>query len=140
MTSPGVGLIENCNESTIDEQFEVVQFDLGDICGSGPIIKRRSADVARSENTLRTLKIQFDNWKIKALRHDEDDSFTCDLSDSLLATGCEMDKLGYFDDNKNVLCHLDLEPRNVLLSVGPETSISGVLDWDSAAFAPVFMS
>ena len=41
---------------------------------------------------------------------------------------------------KHSLCHLDLMPRNIMIELEPEVSVSGVLDWDSAVFVPEFMS
>ncbi|KAF2787276.1 hypothetical protein K505DRAFT_258065 [Melanomma pulvis-pyrius CBS 109.77] len=40
------------------------------------------------------------------------------------------------------LCHLDLQSRNLLARVVDESTIeiTGILDWDSAAFAPKFLS
>lgn len=57
----------------------------------------------------------------------------------------EMDAAGYFKqlDGHFALSHLDLEPRNILVdqdSPPGRPTISGILDWDSAVLAPVFMS
>jgi thiamine kinase-like enzyme len=86
------------------------------------------------------LEIQFNRWIADTRSLDASDNLTVDLMISLLAVAREMDQLGYFDDDNNVLCHLDLEPRNILLSLEPQVTISGILDWDSAVFAPIFMS
>jgi len=54
-----------------------------------------------------------------------------------------MSARGLFDDNYYRPCHLDLEPRNILVSPPSLTqpqAITGILDWDSALFAPPFMS
>ena len=139
-SSPAAGLIERCHESANDQDFKVVQFDVGDMFSSAPESNRRSTDVPGSETTFGTLKLQFDRWKADSLSLDAEDTITCNLMASLTAAAREMDQLGYFDDKKNVLCHLDLEPRNVLINLEPEVAFSGVLDWDSAMFAPVFMS
>lgn len=53
-----------------------------------------------------------------------------------------MDAAGLFKDMEFCLCHLDLEARNLIVDSDNETSarISGVLDWDSAVFAPKFVA
>lgn len=54
-----------------------------------------------------------------------------------------MSALGVLDGNDYCLCHLDLEPRNILVSAPSPTqpqAITGILDWDSALFAPPLMS
>ena len=55
-----------------------------------------------------------------------------------------MDAAGLFDDDVFfTLCHLDLAPRNVMADIDQSNSalhITGVLDWDSAVFAPNFMN
>ncbi len=140
ISSPVAGLIETCPESINDPGFKVVQFDVGDVSNSAPKINCRSADAPGSETTIGTLGIQFNRWIADALRLDAHDDLTAGFMNSLLAVAREMDQLGYFDDNNNILCHMDLEPRNVLLRLEPQVSISGILDWDSAVFAPKFMS
>ncbi|CAI4213283.1 unnamed protein product [Parascedosporium putredinis] len=38
------------------------------------------------------------------------------------------------------LTHPDLAPRNLLVSDREKSSLSGILDWDGATFAPIFMA
>ncbi|PSS07128.1 hypothetical protein M430DRAFT_23281 [Amorphotheca resinae ATCC 22711] len=56
----------------------------------------------------------------------------------------ELDSDGWLGSNQNSLCHLDLAPRNILVNPAPDDAqvfeISAILDWDSAVFAPSFMS
>jgi len=59
------------------------------------------------------------------------------------AMAMELDVEGWFANNEISMCHLDFEPRNILIDitkVAPHPIISGILDWDSAALAPSFMS
>ena len=55
-----------------------------------------------------------------------------------------MDAAGLFgDDVFFTLCHLDLAPRNIMADIDRTSNalrITGVLDWDSAVFAPNFMN
>ncbi|KAF2650063.1 hypothetical protein K491DRAFT_570426, partial [Lophiostoma macrostomum CBS 122681] len=54
-----------------------------------------------------------------------------------------LEELGFLDaDNIFYLCHGDLQPYNLLVEVRDEehVEITGILDWDSAIFAPSFMA
>ncbi|KAM0805813.1 kinase-like domain-containing protein [Usnea florida] len=53
-----------------------------------------------------------------------------------------MDSLGILGDGQSCLCHFDLEARNIMVQILPNGSltISGIVDWDSAVFAPTFAS
>ena len=55
----------------------------------------------------------------------------------------QMDDLRLLGDDRSCLCHLDLNmaPRNIMANVDADDSltISGILDWDSAIFAPRFV-
>ena len=54
-----------------------------------------------------------------------------------------MDGLGFLGNDENCVCHLDLlgTPRNIMADIKADggLSITGILDWDSAAFAPRFV-
>ena len=53
----------------------------------------------------------------------------------------QMDELGMFKDDVNVLCHRDLEARNVLVHEldGSSVKLASVLDWDEAVIAPLWV-
>lgn len=69
--------------------------------------------------------------------------FRASFFHKFLTTASEMSALGLLDENYYCLCHLDLEPRNIL-AMAPSPSqaqtITGILDWDSALFVPPLMS
>ncbi|KAF2787279.1 hypothetical protein K505DRAFT_258060 [Melanomma pulvis-pyrius CBS 109.77] len=52
-----------------------------------------------------------------------------------------MNEMGLFTDHMYYLTHMDFEPRNIMVDVTSPTTatLSGILDWDDAVFAPVFM-
>ena len=54
----------------------------------------------------------------------------------------EMIYFGLFKNQPMVLCHGDLEGRNIMVEMDDEDSsrITGILDWDLATFAPKFMA
>ena len=67
------------------------------------------------------------------------------LYDQLLTTAREMDDLGLFKPDINCLCHLDLhERRNIMVQLNPSSttslSLTAILDWDEAIFAPKFVN
>lgn len=62
---------------------------------------------------------------------------------NMLTIASEMDELGVWGEDAYCLCHLDLTPRNIMAEEANPThpsGISGILDWDSALFAPLLMS
>ncbi|KAI1211003.1 kinase-like domain-containing protein [Annulohypoxylon truncatum] len=52
----------------------------------------------------------------------------------------DMVDMGLFDPQKGAvcLCHPDLFPRNIMVDFTPKITITGILDWDDAMFAPRF--
>ncbi|CAI7581210.1 unnamed protein product [Penicillium bialowiezense] len=70
-------------------------------------------------------------------------SWMIEFLDHFKTAASEMSALGVLDRSDYCLCHLDLEPRNILAqapsSTQPQTVI-GILDWDSAIFAPALLS
>ncbi|KAF2128996.1 hypothetical protein P153DRAFT_431812 [Dothidotthia symphoricarpi CBS 119687] len=63
--------------------------------------------------------------------------------DQFIVMASELEEDGWFADNEISLCHLDLEPRNILCGTTPDCPtphITAVLDWDDAVLAPTFMS
>jgi len=70
------------------------------------------------------------------------DVLRADFFTSFITVAKEMSTLRILDQNDYCLCHLDLEPRNILVhnSSAKTPVISGILDWDSAIFGPLFMS
>ncbi|KAI4270740.1 MAG: hypothetical protein L6R35_006590 [Caloplaca aegaea] len=97
-------------------------------------------DHPRDHNVLNMLLIQCQRWLALSLQYDPKDILSLDYYAQLSKIAREMDELGVFEDNTFHLTHLDLEPRNIMVVIGSDkhASISGVLDWDSAIFAPVF--
>lgn len=53
-----------------------------------------------------------------------------------------MADLGLFQDQNYYLTHIDFEPRNMMIHIQDEqtATLSGILDWDGALFAPAFLN
>ncbi|KAI1739130.1 hypothetical protein F4680DRAFT_449234 [Xylaria scruposa] len=71
------------------------------------------------------------------------DKSRIEYADHFITMASELDEDGWLVNHHYSLAHLDLAPRNIL--VNPTSNmqlsiISGVLDWDSAILAPMFMS
>lgn len=95
------------------------------------------------ESTYYFLLVQFGRLRASELRRDPAMIGWWDYYERLAVMARQMDDLDLLGDGKNCLCHLDLNmaPRNIMAHVDADESltISGILDWDSAIFAPRFV-
>ena len=119
---------------------EVFSFDLVDLPGielSGTI------DTPPFKSTLHWLQSQFEYWR----SHDGPSSVP--RFERLSAVASQMDEAGYLGDNQYSIYHPNLHqsPSNVMAQQIPNAidlnshdalKISGILDWDGAAFYPSF--
>ena len=130
--------------------FVVRPFDIkgpNDKPGAAETIATETETRASSEYALQMLVEQFMRWKADWLERYPEDGTMGSYYDRFAATAKEMEHLGLLkNDSVFSLCHLDLAPRNILVNVATEGSsspydiLSGILDWDSAVFAPRVMS
>ncbi|KAI4127973.1 MAG: hypothetical protein LQ338_002939 [Usnochroma carphineum] len=132
------GIVEATAEEDGNRIYSVCRFDIT----SNLIEDVDDVDPSSDPSVLNMLLTQFKRWLAYALQLDPDDILSKDYYAQLSKIAREMDEAGLFEDNSFYLTHLDLEPRNMLVEIGAENaaSISGVLDWDSAVFAPIFAS
>ncbi|KAL3475437.1 hypothetical protein BJX99DRAFT_158291 [Aspergillus californicus] len=96
-----------------------------------------------AENTTsNTLRAILEHKKEILVAKGKTQLYKVSFFDKFITTASEMSAIGMLDENHNCLCHLDLEPRNILASTSPTQpqAITGILDWDSAIFAPPLMS
>ncbi|KAI0415080.1 hypothetical protein F5X98DRAFT_389428 [Xylaria grammica] len=71
------------------------------------------------------------------------DTFRAEYIDCYMAMASELDEDGWFVNHHYSLTHLDFAPRNILVNPTSDARlpiISGIVDWDSAILAPMFMS
>jgi aminoglycoside phosphotransferase (APT) family kinase protein len=95
---------------------------------------------AEPQTTKDFLIGQCERWReYEQVLYDESND---DIWDGFIQVINKIDELGFLPiEDKFHFCHLDLQPRNVLVEVnGDEVDITGLLDWDSAVFAPKFMA
>ena len=137
------GQIEALTNQHSIHKYHVKAFDVdADPFGENPELDDISlADEAPGyKSTLEFYQSQFERWEVAASKHD--DILKVDYMKCLAAIADQMNEAGFLGDNENCLCHLDLNhaPHNIMVNVKDEAlSISGILDWDSAVFAPRFV-
>ncbi|KAL8801336.1 MAG: hypothetical protein Q9182_004543 [Xanthomendoza sp. 2 TL-2023] len=99
-------------------------------------------DLVPKQSILDMFVTQCARWDAAEIRTcmDYDPNFRLDHWDRLATIAKVMDAAGLFKDSYFTLCHFDLHPRNVMVDIQADGAavISGVLDWDSAVFAPDF--
>ena len=95
------------------------------------------------QSTYYFFLVQFGRLRASELRRDPAMIGWWHYYERLAIMARQMDELGLLGDDRSCLCHLDLNmaPRNIMANVEPDESltISGILDWDSAIFAPRFV-
>ena len=125
------------------QEYHVQAFEVdADPFGENPELDDISlaAQAPLHRSTLDFCQSQFERWEVAASKHD--DIFKVDYMKCLAAIATQMNEAGFLGDNENCLCHLDLNhaPHNIMVSIQDKVlSISGILDWDSAVFAPRFV-
>ena len=94
------------------------------------------------KSTCYFLLVQFGRLRASQLRKDPAMIGWCDDYERLATMAKQMNDLDLLGDGRNCLCHFDLNtaPRNIMARILPDESlvITGILDWDSAMFAPRF--
>ena len=151
MSSPVPGLIEEVTKEDGVQAFTVKPFDIKPPFEKDWTLKRSSllfdADNSRAleyyeKSTLDFFLAQFGRWRAEELRINPTEILHPHFMERLAATASQMNSLGCLGDNKNCLSHLDLASQNIMVEIRPDNSITvtGVLDFDSAVFAPKFVS
>ncbi|KAH7150201.1 hypothetical protein B0J13DRAFT_620525 [Dactylonectria estremocensis] len=100
-------------------------------------------DSPMAESVHDLLVTNFQAQKARRLKWYPLDLLSPKLLDRFCLMTSELDDVGWFAGVHYSIAHLDLAPRNVLVNPTSDTQlpiISGVLDWDSAVLAPMFMS
>ena len=151
MTSPVPGLIEEVTKEDGLRAFTVKPFDIKPPFEKDWALKQASplfnADNSRAleyykKSTLDFFLAQFGRWRAEELRINPTEILHPHFMERLAAAASQMDRLGCLGCNKNCLSHLDLAAQNIMVEVDSDKSITitGVLDFDSAVFAPTFVS
>lgn len=95
------------------------------------------------QSTYYFMSAQFGRWKALELRCDPASIRWSNDYDRLVTMAAQIDGLGFLGNGENCVCHLDLlgSSQNIMADIKPDGSLSitGILDWDSATFAPRFV-
>ncbi|KAL6714036.1 hypothetical protein ACLMJK_008530 [Lecanora helva] len=146
------GLIETSVKEDGAQTFNICAFDIRnprDMEWKQRIAKSPEYEADRANalecyetKTLDFLTTQFGRWLREELRPCPFNVLYNNKMRELALVASEMNKEGIFGESKNCLVHMDLAARNIMVEVGPDDfiKITGVLDWDSAIFAPRFVS
>ncbi|MCJ1455059.1 hypothetical protein MMC28_005413 [Mycoblastus sanguinarius] len=148
LTNPTPGLIESCTAENGSSTFFVCPFDIKLPHDMQWKQKAAAADnntiILKSygKSTLHFLATQFGRWRADELQRDPESILYWDFMHRLTDAASQMDRIFCLGENENCLAHLDFAPRNIMVEIDEDDAIhlNGVLDWDSAAFAPKFVS
>lgn len=151
MRNPVPGLIEEVTKEDGVQAFTVKPFDIKPPLEKDWTLKQASplfetdnstALECYEKSTLDFFLAQFGRWRAEELRIDPTEILHPHFMERLAATASQMNRLGCLGDNMNCLSHLDLAAHNIMVEVRSDKSINvtGVLDFDSACFAPRFVS
>ena len=151
MKSPVPGLIEEVTNEKGAQAFVVKPFDIKHPFDKDWTQKQKTplheaGNVTAlnfyEKGTLDFFLAQFGRWRAEELRIVPTDILHMDFMERLATIASQMSRLGYFEDSQNCFSHLDLAAHNIMVEVRPDKSVSvtGVLDFDSACFAPAFVS
>ena len=90
------------------------------------------------DSTLEFFESQFARWKGVAMGISD---LKVTYMERLGAATSQMHTAGYFGNHTYSLCHLDLNPRNIMTRMEADQSLTltGILDWDDSVFAPSFL-
>lgn len=154
------GRIEASKDDANDQKFQVRPFSLewneahkleADLNTQRALFQVHSFDAkweppeskSFEETTYYFICAQFGRWKAFELRRDPASIAWWDYYDRLVTAAKQMDELFGLGNDENCLCHLDLNtaPRDIMAHIddNDKLTISGILDWDSAIFAPRFV-
>ena len=152
LTNSTPGLVESTTRNDGIQHFTVCPFDI-----------RRPHDREWKKGQTNSLTLEADNayalqWYVKDTFHFFVTQFGRWMAEELQCNPISilyknqwqqlkdvvsaMNRLGILRDSRNVFTHMDLAPRNIMVELGPDDfiKITGILDWDSALFAPDFVS
>ena len=151
-TRPFPGLVEAGTSESGEQVFTVCPFDI-----KSPFDMNWKANAAtyamtypvnpgdRDEferSTFYLLVELLGRWRARELRNKPAGILYWHHMHRLVDVASQMNEMGFLGDNSNNLCHLDLADRNIMVQRQSNNTltVTGILDWDSAVFAPKFVS
>ena len=144
-SSPGIVEASLADDGT--HKFLVRQFDIksaydDDWKSKIPLHVSNEEMETTTQTPLDWFGTQFGRWLAHELLDNPAQILYWDYQLQFVQAAKEMADIGFLGDGQNCLCHFDLAARNVMVQILPNGSptISGIVDWDSAVFAPTFVS
>lgn len=137
-TTAGIVSRFNVNDNS---PVELEAFPVPDLGVSDPKFPKANTERAQPQTTKEFLVSLCERQKEYGNRNGH--TFRDAVWDGLYDTMIKLYKLGFLpNDEPFHLTHLDFQLRNLLAEVVDETNIkvTGVIDWDTAAFCPKFVS
>ena len=141
------GFVEASPSADGAQNFSVRPFDIkspydDDWKAKIPHHTHEKGDDAATQTPIDWFGTQFGRWLANELLANPAQILYWDYQIQFVQVAKQMDSLGILGDGQNCLCHFDLAARNVMVQIQPNSSltISGIVDWDSAVFAPTFVS
>jgi len=108
-----------------------------------PQLIRPYSDSPATESVHELLTNIFYAQKADILERCPTNTVGSELFDQFCQMVSELDAEGWLVNSHYSIAHLDLAPHNILVNPMADTQlpiVSGILDWDSAVLAPMFMS
>ena len=147
VTSPTPGIIESSSVDNGSQKFSVRPFDIKSPYDENwkakiPNCARDEENQTAPQTPEEWFGTQFGRWLAHELLENPAPILYWDYQYQFVQVTKQMDSLDILGDGYNCLCHFDFAARNIMVQILEDGSltISGILDWDSAAFAPKFVS
>lgn len=141
------GVVEASLAEDGSQKFQIRPFDIKPLYNNDrkPKIPNDASDgkvAGWTQTPLEWFGTQFGRWLAYELLASPAQILYWDYQLQFVQAAKQMERFGYLGDGQNCLCHFDLAARNILVQILPNgsPSITGIVDWDSAAFAPTFVS
>lgn len=145
--NPTPGIVEATQADDGTQKFFVRPFDIRSPCDVDwkakiPHYVPNDEVGSATQTPEEWFATQFGRWLANELLENPAQILYWDYQYQFVQVTKQMDSLGILGDGQNSLCHFDLAARNIIVQPLPDGSlnVSGVVDWDSAAFAPTFVS
>lgn len=147
ITNPTPDIIESSSADNGPLKFSVRPFDIKSPYDDNWKAKIPNyASDAENQTAIQTPEewfgTQFGRWFAHELLENPGQILYWDYQYQFVQVTKQMSSLDILGDGCNCLYHFDLAARNIMVQILADGSltVTGVLDWDSAAFAPKFVS
>ena len=147
VTNPTPGIVESSSADGGSQKFSVRPFDIKSPYDDKwkekvPLYVPNEGDDTATQTPQEWFGTQFGRWLAHELLENPAQILYWDYQYQFVQVTKQMDSLDILGDGENCLCHFDLAARNIMIQTLSDGSltISGIVDWDSAAFAPKFVS